>query len=114
MPPKKDPSIKALLSDIIKNDSEVTEVFADKLVDILLPKLIAKLKEVDEFNAEYSYELQSYKVEMDKKYDALRYESALKMDSIEQHERLESVRIYGVAEECNEKGQEDTTNLVLK
>src|SRR5690606_1277110 len=91
------------------DDSFLKDV-AEALMKILMPKIVENLKRLNVFNAEFSHEYEEYKKEQEERYTKTRLEEARKLDSLEQYESLDSVRINGVEEGKNE----DTADVVSK
>ena len=91
-------------------DESFLKKIAEILVEIIMPKIIDHLKELDLFNAEFCEDFKKYKTEQQKIQDENNLETARKIDQIEQYERLDSVRVFGVEEMENE----DTGEILAK
>jgi vacuolar-type H+-ATPase subunit I/STV1 len=108
------PDIRGLIMDSLQEDGIIKSI-CDALMDKLVPRILAKLKELNEFNSEFSHEFESYKEEQEKRIKQTEREVALKVDRIEQHDRLSAVRVYGLEESTDDdENEEDTTTLVAQ
>jgi len=92
------------------SDKGLVKKIAEGLVEVLMPKILEHLKDLNLFNGEFCEEFTDYK----KKHEIINRKSnmeiARKLDQIEQYERLDAVRVYGL----EESEEEDAGDLVAK
>src|SRR5690606_7376054 len=92
------------------SDKEIVNRIVETLMEALMPKILQHLKELNVFNGEFCEEFSAYKKQQEVNSRKERNEIARKLDQLEQYERLDCVRVFGV----EEHGDEDTADIVSK
>src|SRR5690606_24347555 len=92
------------------SDKGLVKKIAEGLVEVLMPKILEHLKDLNLFNGEFCEEFTDYKKKQEIISRKSNMEIARKLDQIEQYERLDAVRVYGL----EESEEEDAGDLVAK
>src|SRR5690606_13425950 len=103
--------IRAALTELL-SDHTVLSSLTETLVELLLPEITEKLRSLGEFNAEITHEFETFKAKQNEDAVQTKRELAAKTDSIEQYQRLNSIRIFGVEEDDSEKTDELVAQVV--
>src|SRR5690606_19827537 len=70
------------------SDQDVLSSLAEALINIMLPMIVTKLQELNDFNADFAHNFSAYKKTNDDHIEKLKTANARKMDALEQYNRL--------------------------